>query len=53
MPRPEVFGFISLADNTTLYYFAATLVAAAFWLKRPWAAPAIIAAAGVVGWALL
>ncbi|WP_312835626.1 branched-chain amino acid ABC transporter permease [Comamonas sp.] len=32
VPRPEVFGFISLADNTTLYYFAATLVAAAFWL---------------------
>lgn len=35
-----------------LAIFAAAL-AAAFWLKRPWAAPAIIAAAGLAGWALL
>lgn len=35
-----------------LAIFAAAL-AAAFWLKRPWAAPAIIAAAGVAGWGLL
>ena len=35
-----------------LAIFAAAL-AAAFWLKRPWAAPAIIAAAGIAGWALL
>lgn len=34
-----------------LAIFAAALVAA-FWLKRPWAAPAIIAAAGAVGWAV-
>lgn len=31
----------------------AVALAAAFWLKRPWAAPAIIAAAGVAGWAFL
>lgn len=35
-----------------LAIFAAAL-AAAFWLKRPWVAPAIIAAAGVVGWLVL
>jgi chromate transporter len=35
-----------------LAIFAAAL-ALAFWLKRAWAAPAIIAAAGVAGWALL
>lgn len=31
----------------------AVALAAAFWLKRPWTAPAIIAAAGVAGWASL
>lgn len=32
--------------------FAAAL-GAAFWLKKPWTAPAIIAAAGVAGWLVL
>ncbi len=31
----------------------AAAITAAFWLKRPWAAPAIIAAGGVAGWLVL
>lgn len=42
-------------DGNPLPAFAilAAALAAAFAIKRPWAAPAMIAAAGVAGWALL